>query len=100
MALFATGLAAGFVDSIAGGGGLLTLPVLLSLGLEPKHALGTNKLQASCGSGSAAVHYARAGAVPWRDCVRGFVVTLIGAALGTVAVQSISTDALKRMLPP
>ena len=63
LALFATGLAAGFVDSIAGGGGLLTLPVLLSLGLEPKHALGTNILQATCGSGIAAWHYARAGAV-------------------------------------
>ena len=40
--LFATGLAAGFVDSIAGGGGLITLPVLLSFGLAPKEALGTN----------------------------------------------------------
>jgi len=78
----------------------LTLPVMLSLGLDPKHALGTNKLQATCGSGSAAFHYARAGAVPLKDCLRGFVVTLIGAALGTAAVQSISTEVLKRMLPP
>jgi uncharacterized membrane protein YfcA len=100
LALFATGLAAGFVDSIAGGGGLLTLPVLLSLGLEPKHALGTNKLQATCGSGSAAWHYARAGAVSWKDCLRGFFITFVGAALGTAAVQSISTEILKRMLPP
>jgi uncharacterized protein len=99
-ALFGTGLAAGFVDSIAGGGGLLTLPVLLSLGLEPKHALGTNKLQATFGSGSAAFHYAGAGAVPLKDCVRGFLLTLVGAALGTAAVQSISTEVLKRMLPP
>src|SRR5262245_14037005 len=44
-ALFVTGLAAGFVDSIAGGGGLITLPVLLSAGLAPQDALGTNKLQ-------------------------------------------------------
>jgi len=97
--LFATGLAAGFVDSIAGGGGLITLPVLLSLGLEPQHALGTNKLQATCGSGSAAWHYARAGAVPLKDCIRGFVLTIIGAALGTLVVQQIHPDALKRMLP-
>ena len=39
--LFLAGLAAGFVDTIAGGGGLITLPVLLSLGLDPAHALGT-----------------------------------------------------------
>ena len=52
--LFGTGLAAGFVDSIAGGGGLITLPVLLSFGLDPQHALGTNKLQATFGASSAA----------------------------------------------
>ena len=40
--LFATSLVAGFVDSIAGGGGLITLPVLLSCGLDPRLALGPN----------------------------------------------------------
>ena len=58
--LFGTGLVAGFVDSIAGSGGLITLPVLLSFGLDPQHALGTNKLQASFGSGSASWHFAQA----------------------------------------
>src|ERR1051326_4197677 len=81
--LFGTGLAAGFVDAIAGGGGMITLPVLLSLGLDPQHALGTNKLQATCGSGSAAWHYAQAKTVPPRDCVRGFAFSLAGAVLGT-----------------
>src|SRR6266850_8009562 len=97
--LFGTGLAAGFVDSIAGGGGLLTLPVLLSLGLDPKKALGTNKLQATCGSGSAAWHYAHAKTVPLKDCARGFVFSLIGAALGTLAVQRLDPTALKRAIP-
>jgi len=97
--LFATGLAAGFVDSIAGGGGLITLPVLLSLGLDPKKALGTNKLQAACGSGSAAWHYARAKTVPLRDCARGFLFSLLGAALGTLAVQRLDPSALKRAIP-
>src|SRR5438445_1232549 len=97
--MFATGLAAGFVDSIAGGGGLITLPVLLSLGIEPQHALGTSKLQATCGSGSAAFHYAHAGAVRWRDCRRGFTITVIGAVLGTLVVQRLSPEVLKRMLP-
>jgi hypothetical protein len=41
--IFGTGLIAGFVDSIAGGGGMISLPVLLSLGLDPQHALGTSK---------------------------------------------------------
>src|SRR5437667_6495235 len=97
--LFGTGLVAGFVDSIAGGGGLITLPVLLSLGLEPKQALGTNKLQASFGSGSAAWHYARAKAVPVNDCVRGFTFSFVGAALGSLAVQQLARAALERIIP-
>jgi uncharacterized membrane protein YfcA len=97
--LFATGVAAGFVDSIAGGGGLITLPVLLSLGLKPQEALGTNKLQATFGSGSAAAHYAAAKTVALRDCVRGFLFTLVGAALGTIAVQQVNPSFLRRAIP-
>src|SRR5689334_13335371 len=81
--LFVTGLAAGFVDSVAGGGGLITVPVLLSFGFAPAAALGTNKLQASFGSGSATVHHLRAGTASWRDCRRGFVITFVAAAIGT-----------------
>src|SRR5215471_17934653 len=97
--LFGTGFAAGFVDSIAGGGGLITMPVLLSLGLDPRAALGTNKLQATFGSGSATWHYAQAGAVELRDCKRGFIITFIGAAIGTWLVQQLSPDFLKRFIP-
>ena len=97
--LFLTGLAAGFVDSIAGGGGLITLPVLLGLGFAPQEALGPNKLQATFGSGSAAGHYAEAGTVDWRDCGRGFLLTLIGAALGAVCVQQLDVVLLKRVIP-
>ena len=97
--LFATGLVAGFVDAIAGGGGLITLPVLLNLGLPPQAALGTNKLQATCGSGSAAWHFAHAGTVSLRDCARGFALCLLGAAVGTLAVQRIDPLLLKRVIP-
>jgi hypothetical protein len=97
--LFGTGLVAGFVDAIAGGGGLITLPVLLSFGLDPRHALGTNKLQATFGSGSAAWHYAQARTLALNDCKRGFVLSLLGAALGTLAVQQLDTSFLKRAIP-
>src|SRR5258706_2970921 len=97
--LFATGLVAGFVDSIAGGGCLITLPVLLSLGFDTRHALGTNKVQAVFGSGSAAVHYQRAKAVVLKDCVRGFLFSLAGAALGTVSVQHVNRELLQRGIP-
>lgn len=97
--LFAAGLAAGFVDAIAGGGGLITLPVCLSLGWAPQHALGTNKLQAVFGSGSAAWHYAQAGLVQWRECRRVVVLTFVGAVLGTLAVRQMDPGFLRRFIP-
>ncbi len=96
---FVTGLLAGFVDSIAGGGGLITIPVLLSAGLGPQEALGTNKLQASFGSGSATWHYAAAKTVALKDCLWGFVFSVIGAALGAVAVQQVDPSSLRRAIP-
>ena len=97
--LFGTGLGAGFVDSIAGGGGLITLPVLLSVCPDPRVALGTNKLQGSFGSGSATYHFARAGAVTWRDCGRGCLLALAGSAAGSLLVQTIDPAWLKKIVP-
>lgn len=97
--LFGTGLVAGFVDSIAGGGGLITLPVLLSLGIDPHRALGTNKLQATFGSGGAAFHHLRAGTAKWADARRGFLLTFGGALLGSIAVQQFDPSQLKRFIP-
>jgi hypothetical protein len=97
--LFATGLVAGFVDSVAGGGGLITLPALLSCGLDPRHALGTNKFQASFGSGCATWHYARAGTVDLNDCRRSFALSALGAGLGTLVVQQLDPTLLRRAIP-
>ena len=54
---FVTGLGAGTVDAIAGGGGLICLPLLISVGLPAPVALGTNKLQASIGTSAATYNY-------------------------------------------
>ncbi len=97
--LFLTGLAAGFVDAIAGGGGLITVPVFLSLGMGPADALGTNKLQATFGSGSAAWHYGRAGLISWRDSQLGVLFTAASALIGTVFVQQLDPRLLKLMIP-
>jgi uncharacterized membrane protein YfcA len=98
--LFVAGLAAGFVDSIVGGGGLITIPVLLSVfGQDPAYALGTNKLQACFGSGSASWHYARAGTVDLKDCRRGFVLSFAGASLGALFFQRLDPDFLRRLIP-
>jgi len=100
--LFVTGLAAGFVDSIAGGGGLITVPVLLSSGLSPQDALGTNKLQATFGSGSAAFHFTHAGLVRLNDSVTGIIFTAIGAAAGTMLVvnERVARPELLKLIIP
>lgn len=59
-ALAAVALLAGFVDAIAGGGGLLTVPALLVAGLGPVEAIATNKLQGTFGTASATLAFARA----------------------------------------
>jgi len=97
--LFGAGLVAGFVDSIAGGGGLITLPILLSLGGPPQFALGTNKLQATFGAASATWHYSQAGAVELRDCWRGCLITFVGAIIGTCGVRQIGPNTLKVIIP-
>lgn len=97
--LFVTALIAGFVDSIAGGGGLITIPMLLTCGLPPHLALGTNKLQATFGSFSAAFHYTKKGLVSPRRLLTGILATAFGASVGTITIQLLSPDALKNVLP-
>ncbi|HWA09951.1 MAG TPA: TSUP family transporter [Opitutaceae bacterium] len=97
--LFLTGFVAGLVDAIAGGGGVIALPVLLSLGLPAPLALGTNKFQSSFGSFTAAWHYARRGLVDLRDCRIGIVATLAGASTGAGLVRMIDAQILGRLIP-
>jgi uncharacterized membrane protein YfcA len=97
--LFFTGLAAGLVDSIAGGGGLIALPVLLMLGLPVPVALGTNKFQSTCGTLSATRHYVRSGLVDFRACRLGLVATFVGAVLGVLTVQRTDSHLLGRLIP-
>lgn len=97
--LFAAGLTAGFVDSIAGGGGLISLPVLLSVGLPPQVALGTNKLQGSFGTLSATINFIRKGKASLRDNLNGVVCTFIGAVTGAWAVQQIDAGFIRHLIP-
>lgn len=97
--LFLVGLVAGLVDAIAGGGGIITVPVLLNLGLPVPVALGTNKLQASFGSVVAARHYLRSGMVNLRDCRLGIIMTLTGALAGAAVVHLIDNRVLEALIP-
>jgi uncharacterized membrane protein YfcA len=93
------GIIAGWVDSIAGGGGLITLPVLLNAGIPPTLALGTNKLQSSFGSLTASVRYLRSHHVSFKKSVPGIAFTFAGASTGTWLVQRINPSALGKIIP-
>jgi uncharacterized membrane protein YfcA len=97
--LFVASLAAGFVDSIAGGGGLISLPALLSCGIDPRVALGTNKLQGTFGSASATWHYAAAGTMSLRDCLRGFCLTLAASVVGAFVALKLDPSLLRKIIP-
>ncbi len=92
-------LAAGFVDAIAGGGGLITVPALLLAGLDPVTAVATNKAQGVFGSGSATFAFARARMIDWRSAGPMAAIAAIGSVLGALAVAILPVDALRIAMP-
>lgn len=97
--LFFIAMLAGFIDSIAGGGGLLTVPALLAVGLPPASALATNKLQSTGGSFSASLYFIRERMVDLKQQKFAITFAFIGSALGTLSVMHIQADFLKLLLP-
>jgi uncharacterized protein len=97
--LFFTGLMAGTVDAIAGGGGLISLPMLLSVGVPPHIALGTNKLQSVFGTAIATHSYYRHGWLQKHDLIHGLLYSFFGAILGANTSQFINADLLKKIIP-
>jgi uncharacterized protein len=87
-------LASGFVDAIAGGGGVITVPALLAAGVPPHLALGTNKGQAIFGSSMALWRFARAGLVHGPRGWAAFPAGLVGSVLGAQLVLWIPPAAL------
>ena len=97
--LLAAAFAAGFIDSIAGGGGLIAVPALLLAGFSPVEALGTNKLQGLFGSGSATVAYARKGHVDLKAQLPFAALAAGGSALGALLATVIPGDIFRAFLP-
>ncbi len=90
---------AGFIDSIAGGGGLVSVPALLASGLPPVTALATNKLQSVFGVGTACYRFAKRGYIDFRAYWPTALLVFLAAGIGTIALQIISADALKKVIP-
>ena len=90
---------AGFIDAIAGGGGLLTIPALLWVGIPPLNALATNKLQGCFGTATASVNFWRKGLLPINQLKIPIVMTFLGAICGTWLVQHVSSNSLNAIIP-
>jgi uncharacterized membrane protein YfcA len=97
--LISVGMIAGFFDAIAGGGGLLTVPALLTLGIPPIEALATNKLQGSIGSFSASLHFVREGFISLSIIWPAVLCTFLGAVAGTVLLQWVEVGVLNNLIP-
>lgn len=98
LALILAAFIAGVVDAIAGGGGLITLPALLSAGLDPHFALGTNKGQSVFGSFASVVRFARAGFVDPSRAKVTFPLGAMGACAGAALLLVLDREILKPLV--
>ena len=86
---------AGFVDAVAGGGGLISLPAYMIVGLDPIDAIGTNKFSASCGTLVATMRYSRCGFIRWRELIPAIVLALVGSWIGARLALTVDNDIFK-----
>lgn len=97
--LFLVAVVAGFLDTLAGGGGLIALPALIVSGVPPLAALGTNKLQGSMGTATATYMMLKGKKISWQEVKYLMLTAFVGAVIGTIAVQFVNTDILSFVIP-
>lgn len=85
---------AAFIDAIAGGGGLISLPAFMSVGIDPHIALGTNKLAAFFSCSSSASNFAKSGIINWKVIKRLVPFSFLGAILGVISVVHVNSKFL------
>ncbi len=94
---------AGFIDSVAGGGGLVLIPSLLLAGIPPQAALGTNKFAAIFGTSTALINFMKSGKVIWEIAGFGLAFSVLGSVIGTKAIlyfdQNTTAKIIVMMLP-
>lgn len=96
--LCAAGFLAGFIDSVAGGGGLITLPALIAVNLPPHLALGTNKFQSMFGTSFALINFQRKAKVIWKIAAVGIPFALIGSVAGAKLALVMPASALAKII--
>ena len=89
---------AGFVDAVAGGGGLISLPAYLMAGLPAHVAIGTNKLSSAMGTALSVGKLARRGYVPWKRALVLAMGSLAGSAAGASLALRLDDEAFRRVM--
>ena len=92
------GFMAAFIDSVVGGGGLISIPALMWTGLPPLTVLGTNKVAAVMGAFTSFVTFVRSGKVDGWLIRRLFPISLIGSGGGVVTVRLIPSEFLRPLV--
>ncbi|MCW8893082.1 MAG: TSUP family transporter, partial [Deltaproteobacteria bacterium] len=88
----------GFIDSIAGGGGLISIPTYLALGMPAELILGTNKCVSSSGTTFAVFRYIRNRTIIWKTVIYAIGAALVGSAIGASLAQYLSRSLIFTML--
>ncbi len=78
------GFLAAFIDAVVGGGGLISTPALLAVGMQPATALGTNKLASSFGSLTSTISFIRSGKVDFNVVGKLFPLSFAASIIGAV----------------
>ena len=97
--LFLVAVAAGLIDTLAGGGGLIVIPALIMSGIPPLQALGTNKLQGTMGTATATYMMFKNKKVAWPQVKYLMLSAFIGAVVGSIIIQFIDTALISFIIP-
>lgn len=97
--LIAGAMIAGFVDAVCGGGGLISVPVLLTAGFSPAQAIAANKLQGAVGALASTHYYAGKGILNPKDLLILLPPALIGGAVGTFTIAFLGNEFMSKILP-
>lgn len=92
------GFLAAFIDSVVGGGGLITLPALLFTGMSPAAAVATNKLVGTMGSLTSTLTFYRSGKLDLTSVYKLFPLVFIGSMIGAWTVHLINPEVLKPLM--
>lgn len=96
--IIAFGFLAAFIDAVVGGGGLISTPALLAIGMPPSLALGTNKLASSFGSLTSAIKFIRSGKVDLNIVLKLFPFVFIFSAGGASLATMLPAQVLKPLI--